>query len=371
MAERPDSSAIIRFMRKLLLFCIVGLPFILFIGGVSAPFLIEAAIEKNLARQFSGSQVQIGDSGFEWLPDYSISHIHVKHKLYEASLKKVTLDRRLRLTVEEPALTLNAIPKGFATKSGGKKSAFAPRVVEISKLRVDIRLPRFRMKGSGSLEFNLKQNSFAYVNLELTQIEKGLLKLDKVEIESWGGNKGTVKINEVQYGKLKLSAIHAVFHEKNGVYQFEPLDANLIGGRLSGSANVEAKNLNYTATLVLTDLKLVSFVEEMEYQKKIRANGGLIGKINLNGDATGLHFLNGELFSSGGGDIVIEESAWLERLAKNTKQPLSIIEAGFKEYHYDKGNLNLSLEENDLNLGFDLNGPKGRRNLSVKLHDVF
>ena len=59
----------------------------------------------------------------------------------------------------------------------------------------------------------------------------------------------------------------------------------------------------------------------------------------------------------------------IRRLAENVKQPVEIVEAAFKEYHFDSGELSLGLEEGDVALSAHLDGAKGKRDIVIRLHD--
>jgi hypothetical protein len=67
--------------------------------------------------------------------------------------------------------------------------------------------------------------------------------------------------------------------------------------------------------------------------------------------------------------MVVKDETMLKNMARAADQPLDILMESFKDYHYNTGVMKLGLARDDLNLDIILDGEKGKRNLSVTLHD--
>jgi hypothetical protein len=67
--------------------------------------------------------------------------------------------------------------------------------------------------------------------------------------------------------------------------------------------------------------------------------------------------------------MVVRDETMLKNMAQAADQPLDILMESFKDYHYNTGVMKVGKVKDDLSLDIALDGEKGKRNLSVTLHD--
>lgn len=104
--------------------------------------------------------------------------------------------------------------------------------------------------------------------------------------------------------------------------------------------------------------------------EKFQLNSNLDGNLSLSVKGFRVGSLNGEFSSLGaGGTFIIKDANFLKNLARNSGQPLDIVVESFKNYHYNKGNLKVTLEKGNLFLDIALDGENGRRDINIVLHD--
>ena len=99
-------------------------------------------------------------------------------------------------------------------------------------------------------------------------------------------------------------------------------------------------------------------------------SGFLSGELLLNGDRNTIEVLTGDFSTAHiGGTLVINDTRFLENIARNTNQPVDILVESFQNYHYNSGTMKLSKEKDNLILDVALDGELGKRDLTVTLHN--
>jgi len=129
------------------------------------------------------------------------------------------------------------------------------------------------------------------------------------------------------------------------------------------------KDTAYSATIKLNSIDLAFLVKAFDAGDKIDLKGGVTGDLSLNGKNLRITEIKGDfLIIPPGGKLVIKDEDFLKKQAENTKQPLEVIEAGFKNYDFTKGTLQLSRNSESILLHILLDGDSGKRDLTVALH---
>lgn len=129
------------------------------------------------------------------------------------------------------------------------------------------------------------------------------------------------------------------------------------------------KDITYKADIRTDDFDLAFLPKGLDAAEKMDIKGNMIGSLSLRGEKMKIAEIKGD-FSTPlpGGKIVIKDKEFLKRLAENTKQPLSVIEEGFKYYEFTKGTLQVSRNADSIFFHIMLDGAKGKRDLTVTLH---
>jgi hypothetical protein len=190
---------------------------------------------------------------------------------------------------------------------------------------------------------------------------------------SWGPDPGTLNIAGIKTPKASLEAIEGRFFVDLPEIRFEPIHARFAGKGLTGSGAVRfGKTVGYRIEVLAGALPAQTLIRAFEWEKKVSMSGVFDGRLKVEGSGKKLTMLEGTFDAAGGGgDIVVLDQAFLQRIADSSKQPIEIVKASFENYHYNDGKVRFFLDRKDLKLNLDLGGEAGKRNLEVNLHDMF
>ena len=90
----------------------------------------------------------------------------------------------------------------------------------------------------------------------------------------------------------------------------------------------------------------------------------------LSGRGTEVDVLDGDFsMASTGGMFVVKDTRTLEDMARASGQSLDLLVESFRNYHYNRGAVTMSLEKKALSVDMALEGEAGKRNLNIVLHD--
>jgi hypothetical protein len=122
--------------------------------------------------------------------------------------------------------------------------------------------------------------------------------------------------------------------------------------------------------LEFSGIDLNAFVHDFKLNEKVDLNGRMEGVAVLKGKGLNFTVLSGDFTANApGGDLTIKDKSYLEKIARGSGQSLDILVENFKNYHYNKGVMNLSLVEGNLILDIALDGEAGKRNFTVTMHN--
>lgn len=188
----------------------------------------------------------------------------------------------------------------------------------------------------------------------------------------WSFTQGDLFIKEVRYDKLTLADVRSPVRLEGQNVFLDGLTGEVLNGRMDADVKVSmGDGTVYSAKFNFSALDLVALVEDFELKDRVQMSGLLGGVLQVNGTGGRVDVLSGDLASGGsGGLIIITDTRFLENMARASKQPVDIVVESFRNYHYTKGNVTLSLDKGNLVLDAALDGETGKRNLNVTLHDV-
>lgn len=350
----------------------------------AAPEWIRAKVVSELRTVFKDAEVSVGPVRFERPLTLRLTDIRVTASGYGLNIPSVTVDRHLKLVVYEPRVQVRkypapapAAPKEMAGTtvpvSDRKPAPFFPRRVEARGLTVEFKLPNLRGEVRGSAECDLRDRQVHYAHFTSPSLRSGDLKIEGLALDLPGsGTPGTLSAERLTLQKLKVTAIRGTVIWEDTLISVDGISAGWVKGTASGHARLKTQEpFTYSAELELRELDLGTFAEEFKLDRKMSAEGKLAGKMSVAGDRAGLSRLDGRFEAgAGGGDLVIRDENFLKYLADNTRQPMAIVEAAFKDYHYDTGTVAMEKTERKLGVSVNLNGAKGRRDFEIHLHDI-
>ncbi|MFA5336521.1 MAG: hypothetical protein WC324_06350 [Candidatus Omnitrophota bacterium] len=130
------------------------------------------------------------------------------------------------------------------------------------------------------------------------------------------------------------------------------------------------KEISYNAVMKLNSVNLGLLAKSLGASEKVDISGSMSGDISLSGKDMRLDAIKGEFTSDElGGTIIIKDEEFINTLAKQSKQPVEMIRDSFKLYNYTKGTLSVSKEKDAILLHLKLDGPKGKRDLTIAVHE--
>ncbi|MBU1061620.1 MAG: YdbH domain-containing protein [Candidatus Omnitrophica bacterium] len=186
------------------------------------------------------------------------------------------------------------------------------------------------------------------------------------------GTIGDFYVKKITCNDAVIRDVQGTVRIENSVLSVDSLTARLFNGSLSGNLQLALdKNNEFSVVLTSAGLNLGTFSEDFKLDDKFQITGKLNGTISLRGGRAGITYINGD-FSTDvqGGMLVIKDTRFLENMAKRSGQSLDILIENFEHYQYNKGMMNVSVDENDLVLDIALDGDTGKRTFDVILHDV-
>lgn len=183
--------------------------------------------------------------------------------------------------------------------------------------------------------------------------------------------RGDVRIQKFQYGKFTAKNIRAKLRWKGRYVFLDALSGHLLNGTVDGKGSLTlGGGPRYLIQLNFINLDLAGFVKDFELKEKVEMTGMLSGTMTLKGAGNNIDILNGNFnSSSGGGNVTIKDTQFLENMARSSKLPPNIVVDSFKDYHYNVGLARMLLDRGDLVLDVALEGLRGKRNLKIDLHE--
>lgn len=341
------------------------------------PGFLKEQVRKGLADAFPEARVSLGALGLERPLALALTDIRIHHKQYEISARKILIDRDLRLTLIEPTASLQALPQMSRAAADSERARPRQGGLSISSIRAHGLNVEYRIDGiaadlRGDVVYDPRSERFVRVDLDVPSLQRGDLQIKDAAIRIGSEGQGQVTVSSVAQQKVRLTDIRATAHLTRTALVLSDLDARLASGKVTGTVRVDlAAPARYTADLRIALMDLAVLSKDLAIDEKVGLSGLLDGHITLSGDVTDVQQLTGELRGTeAGGDLVIQDRATLEHLAKNIRQPLDLVEAAFKEYHFDTSSAVLELAGDDLGIKVHLEGVKGKRYLEIKLHDL-
>jgi hypothetical protein len=182
---------------------------------------------------------------------------------------------------------------------------------------------------------------------------------------------GEFSVREAGYDKAKASRITGGAQLKGKELSLNDMSASLFDGAVNLNVNLVMSALpQYSVDIDCKDLDIGQFVKDFKLEEKFQMTGRLSGHAKIKGSGADFQVIEGDFSTGeGGGVMVIKDEAMLKNMAQSSNQPLDIIVESLKDYHYNTGVMKLFKAQDSLGLDMALEGEKGKRNLTIVLHD--
>jgi len=184
---------------------------------------------------------------------------------------------------------------------------------------------------------------------------------------------GVLLIDKIQWGNWIMHKIKSIVRLDKQKLFFKPLSAEMYNGLIDGDINITIeKEPEYSALFNFNNLDLADFVDAFKLNEKVKIQGLLTGNLVLNGRGKNFKILNGNFYSGRqGGDVIINDTQFLKRLVTQSNQSADFLMESLKNYHYNVGDIKLSMDQGAAVLEINLNGETGKRNFQIRLHNFF
>jgi len=369
---------------SLLLLC--ALLFTAFLAGYK-PFL-KTKLTEQLKRTFPGSEASLADCRFPSWRAVTLMGIEVKRSgIYSFKAGQVTVEYNwkslltgritkvgvsgLRVEISTPDRPLADMPRYVhAGPSGGKGMIVETIVLTDSDIKVVT--DDLKFKAGLAFDFSPPLTRLNAIALSIPSVESFGVKAQGIVLRSGAEtNQGKMTVERVTFDKAAVEDVGGIIRMDGPLLFVDFLAVKTFGGRLEGHASLDLRGgPGYLVDLNFKDMQIARFIDDFELSDKVYMDGEMGGKLVLQGRGTDVRVLSGDFKTAlGGGKLVIKDKRVMENVARSTNQPLDIIVENFSNYHYNTGNIGLSLKEKNIVLDLALDGETGKRNMSITLHE--
>ncbi len=369
-------------LTKKLILILVTLSIIVAIS--KAPEILRPWVSKKIAEAMPGTKVSIGSISGSLVGDLTFSKIAIEDAYSKISFETATLSYTMpglfkkkidKLSLQNGEAIYHDLNKPMPAVSYlGSSSGASVKLAKlaISDLKLDIETQDLTLNGKVSFVRDMELNKFEDASIAIAKLRLGSIVIKDIDSKINYAQRGKLTVRQIAFQKWNLDEILIDFELKNDRLDLTLDSALWLGVTLTGTGDIRfAPAMAYALKVEITALPISRILTTYEWDKKLSVSGQLGGTLDIAGSSSRITELKGVLRNATDGNIVILDQAFLQRIADSAKQPIEIIKATFENYHYNEGEVAVSLDNQNIRLGINLNGEAGKRNLEVYLHDLF
>lgn len=353
-------------------------------GLSKAPDFLKPWVSQKIAEVMPGTKVSIGSVSGSLISDITFSNIAIEDAYSKINFETATLSYTLpglfkktidRLSLQNgeaiyhssaqpmPLLSYGSDPSGASVKLAK---------LAISNLKLDIETQDLTLAGKVSFIRDMELEKFEDASVSIPKLRLGAITMKDIESKINYAQRGKLSIQQISFQKWNLEDVLLDLELKSDRLDLNLESALWLGAPLTGSGEVRfIPSMSYSLKIDINTLPISRILTAYEWDKKLSVSGQLGGSLEITGAGSRITDLKGIMRNATDGNIVILDQAFLQRIADSAKQPIEIIKATFENYHYNEGEVAVSLDGQKIRLGINLNGGAGKRNLEVYLHDLF
>ncbi|MEW6075539.1 MAG: hypothetical protein AB1530_04440 [Candidatus Omnitrophota bacterium] len=348
--------------------------------------LLVTRLEKQLSAALLDSNVSIGACKGSLVNSLLLSDIKITHRkaltinIKEAVIRytPVSLIRRVirSISFEGVVLTMRmpeqALIGSYGVAQAPASKSFQVNSLELNNISIDVASKDVSLEATLSARIRPSEGLLDSVTLSCNKLEMGAIKVHNAFFEAAQGKEGMLAIEEVVYDKITITSL-ASKPMLQGPFLFcSPFSARGFGGALEGGFSFTmAGTPQYVLRLKTADANLKNIIHDFDLDEKAEMTGILRGELQCEAQGTGITALRGDFtMRKPGGMLTIKDTSFLERMAQRNKQSLEILVESFKNYHYNIGEAHMGMRGEDIELGLELDGPQGKRAISIVIHDL-
>jgi hypothetical protein len=186
-----------------------------------------------------------------------------------------------------------------------------------------------------------------------------------------GAGGGHFAINRITYSKANITEVNSQARLSGKELLLERLSARVFDGTIGGTVRFGIdREAACDAALKVTAIDAARFVDDFDLKEKFEMTGRLSGDLVFKSKGPEIKVLDGKISSlESGGMLNIKDTAFLENLARASNQPLELLVANLRDYHYNIAGIKLFTENENLALKTVFDGETGKRTINIILHD--
>ncbi|MDD5729737.1 MAG: hypothetical protein PHN57_01215 [Candidatus Omnitrophica bacterium] len=371
-------------MKKARLSLVISAAIVLIIFFSFKPAILFFAKQK-LKDVFYGSAVYIGGCDFRPLGgigfrgieikrgdiyDFKIDSFKIGYDLFSLSrghVRRISFDG-LKAAVNIPAGGSLDLKKYLNLKGG---AAFVLDRVLLSNSDLTLKAGGLNFSCRISIEVDPIKRLVSFLDLKADSVDYGDLSFSGISA-AYGKPQepGYLRIDKIKAGKITLRSLSSKLGFKENYLSLDPLEAEIFDGKIAGGLNIRADNgISYSLSLKAASCNIETAIHDLNLDEKLSMTGLLTGDVLFKGKGQELEDIRAELGAlSPGGRLSVKDTKLLENMAGNTQQPMDILVASFKDYHYNSGTIKVMQEAKDLVINVNLEGEAGKRNLTAAVH---
>jgi hypothetical protein len=373
-------------MKKIIVILAVVFLSALAVLFITKSFIALAVAKGQLQSIFPKSEISISGCAIDPLRKLSFSGIKIKReKVYEFDIKEAGINYNLagifKRNIAKAYLKDARINITLGQKSVlefneylnlSSPNIFIIRELQLTNVALDLKAKEVSLAMKLSAGVDLFNQEVKSLDARAESLESQGVFLKEVVLKvAQEFPQGEFSIQQASYDKANVGRVKARADLKGKDLSFSELTTRLFDGEVNGEARVVLmQNPEYSASLKFSNLDMERFIKDFKLEEKFQMTGKLSGNIVLKGQGADLRIIEGDLWAGeAGGIMVVKDDTVLKNMARGSNQPLDILVESFKDYHYNTGVMKLSKKQEDLIMDIALDGEKGKRSLTVTLHD--
>ncbi|MDD5254494.1 MAG: YdbH domain-containing protein [Candidatus Omnitrophica bacterium] len=349
--------------------------------------LVLGLVKKQLSAVCPGSSVVIAGLKLRPFTEVVFSGIELSKKgVYRITCKEAGVNWSpvllLRGKIKMVALRNTEVLVSLGDKSilslkdsfrlpAGPKAGFALASVSLENMKLDIGASDLVLRGEFSAKAGLGTTLSGALNLRAGEIEASGFKVKNVLLEIKENAPGALFIEEAGYNKAKIRALKSPVAFEDNALAFDDISADFLGGNVRGKARFSFDaEPRYDAEVKFSSLDTAVLAYDFELNEKVELTGKMSGTLKAQGTFKEISLLSGSFSADApGGVLTLKDTSYLQGVADASQQPLDIVIESFRNYRYNTGIAQVSLEEKAVKLEAHLAGEAGKRSWTVVLHD--
>jgi hypothetical protein len=308
------------------------------------------------------------------MPELVLKNIKFTANSSQTRLKDLIQSIKISTNKKAPS---KATPSQAKAKTQDQTKAQKPTSIisklDIPDLFIDLNIKDAKVNALASLSLNLQDKQLSFLNVNAKKMFFGKVALWVLDLHvAQAERKGILNIKQANFGRLKIKDIKSRAVLEGLILSLDDLSGQFLSKKVTSEITLNLwPVLECTSNIKFAGISCAALSKELGWENKINVSGLLYGKATFRAESNQLAMLNVNFIAPApGATLTISDPGILQKISRQTRQPLGNISESFRDYHYEKGQLIVSLLQKALDLEIILDGQQGRRNLKFNLIDA-